>query len=431
MSTRKLFGKAAIFAVASIVQAVANLVAVPFLTRALAPSEFGLTVSGQVLLQVVWIVTSLGLPAAITRQYFNGGGGTVESRRFVSLALAACGAGLVLSQTTLDWWAPVFGFADGGIGARWAASAGICLAAVNATQAYQRAQGAAVVFVLSVGLSALVGNLLGVLLCVVVDSPGHEDYLLGLLLGNLLALLFGLLRARPARPRRSDLSTLRRIALPTLPHMLGVYLISAQDRLVVAARLGSNEVAHYQVAYLVGAVTMLGLQALNNAWAPMVLGAERERRTRFLHGSTIQISLLCGVGVLATAVLGQWALKAAAPADTYEVGDLGTVSVIIALGSIPALVYLSHSHLLYVEGRMGPFAVAAPLASATGFSVSWYLAGPWGLDGVAVGALAAQVVLAVVIRRAARTAEGAAGLGRKVVPGGVLAMVALGVHLVR
>lgn len=425
---RGLLRTSAVFAVASILQGIAMILAVPFLTRHLVPAEFGAAVTGLIVVQVAWILTSIGLPAAITRQYFTDERGPEQSRRLISLAYAGCAVGLVVTQLSVPVWAPALGFPGDDLGARAAAATGVCLAAVNATQAYHRSQGAAGAFVTSVALSALLGNVAGVLACVAADDPRHVHYLAGLLLGAVIALVVGWRRTRPRRPRRGDLHAVRHIALPTLPHMLAIYLLSAQDRFVVAARLGNDEVARYQVAYLVGSVGMLALQAVNNAWAPAVLGAPADQRRSLLHTSTRGIGLACGAAVAVVVWLAPVGLSILAPADGYDIDDLTTPATIIACCLLPALVYLSHSHVLYLHGRMSMFAIAAPLGVTVGLGVSWWAAPTWGLTGVAVGALGAQLVLATLVTGAARRSPEALGLLRQAAPGALVALVAVSVH---
>lgn len=389
------------YAGASAVQLLATGLSVPLLTRALPLSEFGRVATAIIVLQLTWILCSWGLPSAITRQELLGKHDPSGPSRLIgcSILFSTATAGTIM--TTAPLWAPVIGMTGVGTGLAVAVAAGASLSVVNAMQALLRARGQAGQFLVNVAISAGLGNLVGVAACHLVAQPTHVTFLLGLLAGNLAALGTVLVRIRPALPRWSDRGVVRTLALPTLPHMVGIYLISSQDRLVIANTLGDDQVGRYQVAYFVGSLTMLGLQAVNNAWAPAIIGASDEERTALLLRTTRVISYLVVGGLLFCALTMPWLLRIASPSH-YLTSDLPVAAILVSLSSVPALVYLAHSHLLFVVGDLRVFAFAAPLGCAVGLGVSYALIDPLGLLGPAIGSLVAQSTLALLVVVAAR-----------------------------
>lgn len=430
MTRGNLFGKGAVYTVASTIQLASLALVTPILTRLLPQAEFGHVAAGFITLQLSWILASLGLPAAITRQYFFGSDGPMQARRLIAYSLVAsaltCGALLALAPL----WSPVLGFESVTTGVVTSVVAGSALASLNATQAYQRARQRPGAFLMTAAISVVVGHGLGILACLNASTPTHSDFLQGLMVGNLVGLGAGLIASSPKIPLLADLRAVSTIGLPTLPHMVGVYLTSAQDRVVVSSQLGASHMAQYQAAFFVGSVPLLLLQAFNNAWAPLVLGTPEGERAEVLRRTTRQLAWLVGSAVLATMLLLPLGLWLVAPAS-YDLAALAPVAATISAGAVPALMYLARSHLLFVTGNMRPFLVVAPLSAACGFAVSLGLVSSLGLVGVAAGAVSAQLVLAAGLVIATRRLPGTSGLGRALLPAVLLAAIGAAVASAR
>ena len=56
-----------------------------------------------------------------------------------------------------------------------------------------------------------------------------------------------------------------------------MFALSAGDRVVIERFEGIEQVGRYQVAYLIGSLGILLLNALNSAWSPIIYGAGDDR----------------------------------------------------------------------------------------------------------------------------------------------------------
>lgn len=69
------------------------------------------------------------------------------------------------------------------------------------------------------------------------------------------------------------------IALPYLPHLLSMYLLSNMDRVMIKMFCGSEKVALYSIAYICGTLMSILVTSVNNAFSPWL--AERLQQKEY------------------------------------------------------------------------------------------------------------------------------------------------------
>ncbi len=359
----QVLGRGSLYTIATAVQLASGLLTIPILTRILDPSEYGTVTAGLVVQAVLVNVASFGMPVAVTRVWFRGGG-PPAGRALIAVTFA--GALLVgaLAYLTGPLWAGIFEGVEWGTVLQLAVvasvPAAVLLSAQVALQAAARVRG----FLLSAAIATLGAQALGVVLAATVGGAGA--YMAGITIGYALAAAaawiaagvdLSALRRGPgapaAAPDSRGAALLRRsleIALPTIPHGLALYLLSAADRMIVERLEGLPEAGAYYVAYAIGSLAIFLVAGLNGAWQPIIFGAEDEGRWKFVSDSAVEILRVIAVAVAAVAIGAPLALKVFAPAD-YDLSGLGTVSAIVALSALPYLVYLSSANLVIWRGR--------------------------------------------------------------------------------
>ena len=404
---RRLFRQGSIYTVGTAAQLSAAAVVLPIVTRLLGPSEYGVVALTLSLNVVIVALVGLGVPAAITREYFADDRPDEARGRALVLStglLALAGAGVVLAS--LPVWGPAV--ADGEnlalvIGIGMAIPAATAAAASSLLLVQERPAA----FTLVVLISSLGAQLLGTCGLLVL---GREAvfYLAGFFAGVALAALVGLgvagaLRSRPAS--RQVLSGALALGLPTVPHSIALYVLALGDRIVIQAISGSSAVGRYQVAYALGGLGTVLLSALQRAWVPITFSAEsQDRWPNLARMATLVVRLgaLVAAGLVAVAPLG---LAFLAP-QSYEPADLVPVVALVAAAAIPWAIYLPMTQVLFWERRTGSLAWITPVSAILNLILVLVLIPPLGLEGAAAATLAAVIVQAGLCALAANRVAG-------------------------
>jgi O-antigen/teichoic acid export membrane protein len=402
-ASRALLGKGSIYTLATVAQLAGGLLVQPALTRLLTKPEFGVAALGVIVTATVGLIITLGLPAVITREHFmkteegGHGAGPVVT---LSVVFAVLLGGVAFLAGPL--WAP-----DGEFTAPLmiATGTGVSYAVIVACQAVQRAREEAGRFVLVVVLNVLGGQVAGLVAAWVIERSATV-YLTGVAAGSVVGALLSLYWARPTLDGLRDRAALRRwfsVALPTIPHLAALYLMTAGDRFIVTELLGKAPNAEYSVAYLVGALGITLVAAANNAWAPLIYGTADERRWQVLATTTqdmLRVGVVVAGGLAMTAPLALWIV---APAGKYDLPALVPVVALTALATVPYVLYLASAHVLFWTGKTRALMWITPLAVAVNLVAKALVLPRWGFVGAAVVTVVAYGLLAVLIGSARRT----------------------------
>ena len=389
-----------VYALATALQLGSALLIAPLLTRVLAPEAYGAVSTFQVVLQLLAMVVALGLPAAVLRQFYEDGDDA--ARRLATAGIASALALTALATATAPLWLGLTTEDDLGpallLAVLGAAPTGALLCSQPLLQARKRpGRYVAVSTIISPG--AQVAGTIGA----IAADGSPTGYFAGALAAYVLALAVNVALARPLTwppPSSRALGHALRIGLPTVPHSLSLYLLAFGDRFVVASIDGLDAAGRYQVAYLVGALGITILLALNQAWAPIVLGEPSPGRWTVLRETTAELHGLVALVVAGLALGAPIALRILAP-STYEVADLTTVSVTVAIAAVPYVTYLSAVHVLFSTGRTRSLAWITPAIAALNLGANAAVVPLAGLWGAAAVTLVSYALQAVLVRRAA------------------------------
>lgn len=403
-SVSHLLRRGSVYTVATAVQLSVVVLVLPVVTRVLPTREFGAVTAALVVVQVLGFVASMGLPVAIELEWFDDEGGPPAARSLLllNLGIAVVVAG-VADLTGPVWADAAFGDVGYGTPLRCAVWSTVPFATMIAGQAILRVSDRATQFVVVAAIGTVGAQGLG-LVAVLVAGRTATAYMVGYLIAATVAGATALLLAGLDVRRLGDVALLRRagaLALPTVPHSLAMYLLAAGDRLVVLRHLGLTDVARYQVAYLVGALTMTIAGAVNNAWSPMVFGATKEERWPTLRVTEAALVRLGGWLVAGLALSAPLVLALFAPAS-YGRAELVPVVAAVALAGLAYVDYLASGHVVFIERKAWLFAVLTPTVAGLNVVLNLVLV-PWlGLVGSALATLVAYGVLASVAYAARR-----------------------------
>ncbi len=399
-AARALLGRGSVFAVGQAIQLGAAVMVVPLVTRLLDPGEYGELVTALAVLRVVAVVATFGLPAAITLEHFSGPIGHGRSTLLVALTTVGAAAVCSLGLAALQLRSNVTGQATSHAVQLALVSAAL-FAGVMACQALLQAQLRVVGFVALSITGTLGGQVLGLLLAHLVE-PSASMYLLGLSVGYAAALAAGLLLTMAGHLPRWDwraVGPALRVGLPTVPHSVALFALSVGDRIVIDRALGAEQVARYDLAYQIGALVIIALAAYNQAWAPIIYGADPAQRWSVLAHTSRLVNRLAALGCIGIALVAPLLLAVVAP-STYDLQDLLPVTTFTALSALPFVAYLSNVHILFQSRATRTLAWASPLSAVLGVAACVLLVDRWGLAGAAAATLVGYLILATLTRTA-------------------------------
>lgn len=399
LSVRQLLRRGSIYTIGTGAQLLSGLLILPIVTRLLSPEQYGGLALALVVLQLLQFVLSAGLPSAITLVYFGENG----PNRARSLLLATAGIA-VLGAAALDaggpYWSRLFSELEYGPVLRIAVWATVPFVVIYAVQAYLKAADQALRFTVIAVLTTIGAQGLG-LAAAVVGETTATSYLAGMAVGYVgtAVVAVALVPPRLAQLRlRGVLSGALAVGLPTVPHGLAAYVMTAGDRVVIEQVEGLEAVARYNVAYLIGTIGFFLVLSLNGRWAPMIYGAPEEERWRLLADTSATVTRLAALVCGGIAIGAPLALRVAAPAS-YDPASLTPVVAIVAGTLMLLVLYLSNVHITFQQRRTGILAWAAPVAAVFNIGLNVVLVPVMSLTGAAVATLLAYWLFALLLQR--------------------------------
>lgn len=384
---------------ASAVQLGAAAAILPLVTRVLPADQFGLVATAAVVIQLLTVCAGVGIPAAVTRFYFDDAVGEVGARRLVraaGLTAAVCSAALA---TLMPLWQQAVQLSAGvGSVMLFVIAAMLPGAVAEASLAFFRVDDKPGRFVTVALGQSLVAQALGLAFAYFL-RPDAVSFLTGLVVGRMLAAVAGLvwvgMRGGVARP--SEVAAAMKFGAPTIAHVASMHVLAAGDRLLVEHYLGFSSVARYHVAYVIGSIGTVLLSAFNNAWAPIILGAKESDRWEELASTALLVHRLAAGVACFIALLSPIALEIAVPAG-YEVAGLVAPVSLIAVSALFMSAYLAGIHVVFHARRTGALAWISPLAACANIALNLALIPRMGLMGAALATVAAYGLQAGFVR---------------------------------
>lgn len=376
-SAKKLVGAGSLYTLATLAPVLTLLFVTPFITRAMGPKEYGSVAVAITLYQLTAALAPLGLTAAVTRHAILLDGRSPAAAGLVAKAtLVVVLLALVAAMTSSFWGAALFpGVSSvvliGGL------TAGAGLAVVNLCQAILRADERVVAYLLTSVAAASLPPALGfAAITTPAFSSKSERFVAGLACGYILVALWSVLvmwrRTPPVFPPRAFTDALK-VGLPTIPHSIAVPTMTTVA-VAIAASLGGMPLAGtLQTVAMLGTSVITVLNALNNAWAPMVMKESDETRPAFLQKTTLIVStiallLTCGFVVIAPYLVP----LVGGPLITSSLPVFASV-IVASSGGFHAA-YLANIHMTFVSGRTWPLAISTPLAAVVAIASAYVVA---------------------------------------------------------
>lgn len=376
---RKLLGDGALYALATVAPILTVLAVTPVVTNILGAIGYGQVAVAISVYQVASVFVAFGLPAVITRDAlledsgFPGASGQI----FMGALLAV--AGTAIAGITTSFWSP-YVFPDVPmVLIALSLTAGAGLAIVTLAQGLVRAAERVLTFVFIAGTAALLPPVLGLLAVFVVEASAVA-YVAGLAAGYGVAALVAVAVAlRIARPKFDIIDLLRalRVGLPTIPHGLAVPALLTTVIAFVVQTEGLGLAGTLQISVMLGSAVVTTLNAVNNAWAPMIFRTTRALRPRALADTTLLVAALTLVLVTGFALTSPILVPLIGGPSSDGMLAIAVANIVAMSGAFTTL-YLANIHLTFIAGKTWPLAVLTPLAAGLSIMVGLTIANSTG-----------------------------------------------------
>lgn len=380
----------AVYLFSNILNAAIPFALLPVLTRYLKPEEYGEVAMFQTSLGALMAFIGLSLHGAAGRKFYDGNLEEKDLKEFIGSCLQ------ILAITTAITIAVLFIFQDQfslwlGLDQKWIllaalVTAGNVIAHIRLGQ-WQVRKKAKLYGALQVAKSLLnVGLSLALVVLFLQGSDGRiVAQGVAVAIFALLALWLlkrdNLLTVTVWRP--NYIKEALKFGVPLIPHVGGMFLLTAVDRFVINSELGLAQAGIYMVAVQFSMALSLVFDAMNKAYVPWLFerlkrDSDSEKRQIVHYTYAWYAIILAGAGL--SFIVGPWLIVFVAGDDYRQAGD---VIGWLVLGQVFNGMYLMITNYIFYSKRTGLLSAASVFSGLVNlvlliFFVEWF-----GITGAA------------------------------------------------
>jgi O-antigen/teichoic acid export membrane protein len=386
-----------------------GVITLPVFARAFSPREYGAVEIATVGIGALLMLADAGMASASQRSYFDYGDDDAADRGTVlttalatALAAASAIAALViLFREPIAGW--LFRGADHVSLVVLVAVAVPLTILATFTREVMRLRFMAWSYTASAIVSATVSAAVGVYLVLETDA-GPDGVVVGLVAGNAVAALYGLLtvaRYLAARLSRRELRVMLAYGLPLIPAAAAMWGLAFLDRVMLSRLTDLDEVGQFAVGARVALVLMLCVTAFGLAYTPFMysLFAEDRETEKQVRGRTLTYLTLALTAIsLTLALFAREIIAVVAPDydEGYRVVGILCLGVTIYGVSSVAMAGIS------LVRKTGYFALYSGVALVVNVALNLALIPPLGGVGAGLATATAYGCLTVLYYRRAQ-----------------------------
>lgn len=397
-----LFGRDFVYMAFWSIQLILVACVTPILTRLIRQDELGLVAASTAVMQLLNVVFGFGLQTAVQREH-SGEQGNYGARQLVTLAAVLSLLAGLITYASGGWWSPLIGLGPFPAAVRYAVIWAVLVAITNPALGLTRSRGQLRSFIAISFAQSIFAQALSLALLIFVSATASE-YLLGQVLGQLIAAGIALAVAHPARLTRARArmhANALRFSVALVPAMVASFVNAAADRLVIHADLGARTTSHYAVASNIGSFTLALLGFLDFVWLPRLFAIKDEAARRRVLGASRNGLYVLGAGfAIAIAYASPVILLIWCP-PSYPRASLIPVIAIIAASALPFADGVVYTQALILTGRTRAVAIATVVAAVLNLLLNLLLVPTLGIVGSAAISFCCYVIYASMLRRLA------------------------------
>jgi O-antigen/teichoic acid export membrane protein len=389
-----------VYGISGIALQAIGVITLPVFARIFTKAQYGKLELATALSAVTLAVVDAGFASAAQRSFYDYPEGRESERRTVImtalsftavLGVVAAGALLLARASTSRW---LFG---GAHDSALVAVVALSIPLVNTASFLRetmRLRFRAWHYVASSILASVVAGGLGIFAVVVLDLSVRGVFV-GVIGGNLLALLYGLVVARQDIGRHFssyELKKMLRYGLPLIPTAAALWALALVDRIMLNKLGNIREVGEYAVANRISNILLLGVTGFALAFGPYIFAIYSQNREleRAVRVQTLRyVAIGLSFAGLALALFAREIISLAAPAFDKAYESVGLLALAIVVFGISTVVMAGISYARRTEFM----ALVAVVAAAVNIGLNFALIPPYGMIGAAIANAIAYVVL--------------------------------------
>ncbi len=394
----KLYGNAAIYFAANILNAGVPFLLLPVLTRVLAPDDYGLVAMFGLVVSVMSALVGFSVHGVIGVRYFQLN--SIELAGYIGSCV-----GLLVGSTVLVLSICLaFGhYLIGGLGLpiEWLLIAALLSGfqfLINIRLVLWQVSGQAkkyAVFQVAQSIfNALLSLTLVLLLRMAWEGRALGQIVAGLSFGLFsIFLLFRDNRLAISGKWRADAAHALRYGIPLIPHALGSIAITMGDRFIVGSKLGMSDAGIYMTAVQINMGLALVYDSIFKSWHPEIMKLALSPRDKNDDKKLVlRVYKLIGVCfvVMACYSIVAWFSFPYIVGHAFLRGQ--ELIVYMAIASFFSACYYSTAIFIMVANRNELLALNTFISGLLSLSMSYFLAISFGLVGVAVGLFIGQFI---------------------------------------
>ena len=392
--------QALVYGTSGVLLQVVGVVTLPVFARSFTHSEYGLLELALVLFSLSTAVADAGFASAAQRSFFDYTESDAEERRRVIFTAFTSTMG-VATAIAVVLIAGRHGLADAlfrrsgktELIVLVAASVPLVIAA-NFLRETMRLRFRAWHYVVSSVLAAAVSAAVAVAAVLALDV-GVEAIFFGMIVGNGIAVAYGLLVVHSDIGRRFSRPELRKMlvyGMPLVPTAIAVWALALLDRLLLGWLSNLSEVGQYAVANRISGVLFLLVTGFVLAFGPYVFSiySEDPELEKVVRGKTLTyVTIGLSLGALCLTLFARELLLVAAPSFDRAYKAVGPLSLGVLAVGISSVVMAGIS----IARRTIYLALLAGIGVAVNVGFNLILIPPYGMLGAAFATAAAYGVL--------------------------------------
>jgi O-antigen/teichoic acid export membrane protein len=396
-----LFGRGLLYALVWSLQLVAATIVSPVLTHVISPAAFGALATAIAVHQVISVLALLGVDKAVVLQRSEDSDGRA-ARGLVTVGIVISFVVTLAVVLTAPLWREALGF-----GAFHSMLLAVLLwtaptAAVQVIQALLLTEDRFRPFAVVGTIAAVGGQIVGLVLLFTVHKNA-AIYAWGGVGAQFAAMIVGIFFVRPTLRGLFNWPVIKRaitLGIPLAFAGLAWILLSAADRVIIQVIKGPQEVARYQVGYIVGSVVITLLIFVHSAWSPHFAALRTDvERSELASRSRDQLYRLLLPTILGITLAAPILLRVVAP-ESFRPGPLTLVVFLVALSAYPVAAELASSQILIVQRRGNAVGILTGVAAALNIGLNIVLVPLIGIVGAAIATVIAFGALAFLQLRA-------------------------------
>jgi O-antigen/teichoic acid export membrane protein len=378
---------------------------IPVYTRFLTPDGYGIVSVVGVVTDILILFLCMGLPNAVTRQYFEYEEGSVELRDYLgTVIIFTLLANFIIVIGLHIFGRPIFNNLFSNVPFIPYIRLALWISLFNVIKeipmSLYRARERATKYVTLRIINFIFLTGIIVYFVVVLKQGALGKIKGGFYSGLIFFIVFLILSFRECNFVLSKLKLKKALSfgLPLIPHTLSVLILSSADRILLERLASLSEVGFYNVGYQIGGAFILILSSINYAWTPIYYSiAKNDIETNAKRIFSRMATLYIGFGSVLASLLILFSKEIIMLIAAKDFHTAHIVIPVITIGYFFQGMYFMSVRSLYLKNKTYIIALLTGLAAVTNIILNLLWIPKYGMMGAAYATLISYFIQSLLI----------------------------------